>query len=74
MARILLLLIIGFIIYLLFRGFVRANTRKDDGPHAAATDRGEDMVTCTRCGVNMPRSEAKEQEGRMVCANNPQCR
>lgn len=73
MARILLLLIIGFIIYLLFRGFIRANTKKDEPP-AATTERGEDMVTCAKCGVNMPRSEAKEQEGRMVCANNPHCR
>jgi len=73
MARILLLLIIGFIIYPLFRGFVRANTRKDEAS-AATTERGEDMVTCARCGVNMPRSEARAQEGRMVCANNPHCR
>ena len=73
MARILLLLIIGFILYLLFRGFVRVNTKKDGEP-PATSDRGEDMVTCAKCGVNMPRSEAKEQEGRMVCANNPQCR
>jgi len=73
MARILLLLIIGFIIYLLFRGFIRANTKNYDND-AATTERGEDMVTCTKCGVNMPRSEAREQEGRMVCANNPHCR
>ena len=73
MARILLLLIIGFILYLLFRGFVRVNTKKDEQP-PATTDRGEDMVTCARCGVNMPRSEAKQEAGRMVCANNAQCR
>jgi len=73
MARILLLLIIGFILYLLFRGFVRVNTKKDEAA-PATTDRGEDMVTCAKCGVNMPRSEAREQEGRMVCASNPQCR
>jgi len=73
MARILLLLIIGFILYLLFRGFVRVNTKKD-GPPAAMTTQGEDMVTCAKCGVNMPRSEARDDGGRLVCANNPQCR
>ena len=43
MARILLLLIIGFILYLLFRGFLRANVKRDDAPPPATTDRGEDM-------------------------------
>ena len=73
MARILLLLIIGFILYLMFRGFFRAQVKRDAAP-PATTDRGEDMVTCAKCGVNLPRSEARELEGRMVCANNPQCR
>jgi uncharacterized protein len=74
MARILLLLVIVFILYLMFRGFFRAQVRKEDAPPLATTDRGEDMVTCARCGVNLPRSEAKEAEGRMVCASNPHCR
>jgi uncharacterized protein len=71
--RILLLLIIGFIIYLVFRGFFRAQV-KDRTPPPATTVKGEDMVTCARCGVNMPRSEARTFEGRLVCSNNPQCR
>jgi len=74
MARILLLLIIAFIVYLLFRGFFRAQVRRDAPPPPATTTVGEDMVTCSRCGVNLPRSEAKTVEGRVVCANNPQCR
>jgi formylmethanofuran dehydrogenase subunit E len=32
------------------------------------------MVTCTRCGVNLPRSEARTEDGKLVCASNPQCR
>jgi uncharacterized protein len=74
MARILLLLIIGFILYLMFRGFFRAQVKRDEAPPPAATDRGEDMVTCARCGVNLPRSDARDEGGRLVCANNPQCR
>ena len=72
MARILLLLIIGFLIYLLFRGFFRSQVGKKPQPPATSTQ-GEDMVTCARCGVNLPRSEARELEGRLVCLNNPQC-
>ena len=73
MARILLLLIIAFVIYLLFRGFFRAQVKRD-APPPATTTVGEDMVTCTRCGVNLPRSEARTEDGKLVCASNPQCR
>jgi uncharacterized protein len=73
MARILLLLIIVFLVYLVFRGFFRAQV-KDKTPPPPATVQGEDMVKCARCGVNLPRSEAHEVEGRLVCVNNPQCR
>ena len=72
MARILLLLIIGLILYFLFRGFFRAQVKRDEPP-PATTEIGEDMVRCARCGVNMPRSEAKDEQGRLVCANNSQC-
>ena len=75
MARVLLFLIIVFLLYLLFRGFFRAQVRKKPpGPPAATSAKGEDMITCARCGVNLPRSEAHEVEGRLVCLNNPQCR
>jgi uncharacterized protein len=73
MARILLLLIIVFLIYLVFRGFFRAQV-KDKAPPPSTSVKGEDMVKCARCGVNLPRSEAHEVEGRLVCQNNPQCR
>lgn len=72
MARILLLLIIAFVIYLIFRGFFRAQTKKAQPP-AARSAKGEDMVTCARCGVNLPRSEARDEAGRLVCHNNPHC-
>lgn len=72
MARILLLLIIAFLIYLLFRGFFRAQVKGE--PRApATTSKGEDMVACARCGVNLPRSEAREEGGRLFCQNNPHC-
>lgn len=72
MARILLLLFIAFLVYLLIRGFNRAQAARK-APPPAASARGEDMVACARCGVNLPRSEAREVEGRLVCQNNPHC-
>lgn len=72
MARLLLLLFIAFLIYLLYRGVTRARVGKK-APPAATSAKGEDMVACARCGVNLPRSEAREEEGRLVCQNNPHC-
>ena len=74
MGRIVLLLIIAFVIYLLFRGFFRANVKKDAEPPLAKSGEGEDMVACSRCGVNLPRSEARELAGKLVCNENPRCR
>lgn len=73
MARIILLLIIVFALYLLFRGFFRSQVKDEPGPPQATSAKGEDMVACARCGVNLPRSEAREEGGRLVCQNNPHC-
>lgn len=75
MARILLLIFIAFLIYLVIRGLLRAGAKKrgDEERPTADTPAGEDMVACARCGVNVPRSETRELEGRRVCASNPNC-
>jgi uncharacterized protein len=73
LSRILLLLVLAFIIYVAFKAHA-ARARVDRGaPRPARSDHGEDMVSCARCGVNMPRSEARDEGGRLVCHNNPQC-
>lgn len=75
MARILLLIVIAFIVFLLLKGFYRRITKDDDSAlPPSTTHKGEDMVACARCGVNLPRSDAHEQGGRLVCHNNPHCR
>jgi uncharacterized protein len=72
MGRVLILILIGIALWWLFRGFFRSQVRGEKPP--AESPRGEDMVRCTRCGVNLPRSEAREEDGKLVCASNPQCR
>jgi uncharacterized protein len=76
LGRIVLLLIIAFAIYLLFRGFLRAQAKRDEKgePTLSKSQGGEDMVACTRCGVNLPRSETRELAGNLVCNENPRCR
>jgi uncharacterized protein len=73
LARVLLLLIIAFLVYMVLRQLFRAQTKKPP-EEPAATPVGEDMVACARCGVNVPRSETREAGGRLVCAANPHCK
>ena len=72
MGRIVLLLIIAFLIWLVFRGFFRAQVKRKTEVEAR-TVKGEDMVACARCGVNLPRSEAKPEGNAFVCRDNPRC-
>jgi uncharacterized protein len=71
LARIILLLAIAFAVYLLVRGFTRP---KAGDPGAQGPREAEDMVACARCGVNMPRSEAKEEGGRFTCRDPSTCK
>ena len=73
MGRVLILILIGIALWWLFRGFFRAQVREQKPPPAQSSI-GEDMVRCTRCGVNLPRSESRDEAGKLVCATNPQCR
>ncbi len=70
MGRILFLLIIAFLIYLLFKGFLRAQTRRGEEDRK---EKVEDMVACARCGVNLPKSEAKSEGAQFYCRDNPRC-
>lgn len=73
MIRILVLLLLAFLVFLVLRALFRAHSKKP--PEDAPTDaQGEDMVACARCGVNVPRSETREVDGRRVCAQNPNCK
>jgi len=72
MGRIVILIVIAFLVWLVFRGFFRVNTRGREQP-PAHTGKGEDMVACARCGVNLPRSEARAEGNAFVCRDNPRC-
>ena len=73
MGRVLILILIGIALWWLFRGLFRSQVREAEKPPSQSA-LGEDMVRCARCGVNMPRSEARDEAGKLVCAANPQCR
>jgi uncharacterized protein len=61
-SKLLLLVIAVVVIYFLVKGVVRRQSRPSASP------RGESMVACAHCGVNVPRSEALEGGGRFFCS------
>ena len=72
MGRLLFFLLLALIVYALIRGAIRS--RRREPPRQPRDSGAEDMVACARCGVNLPRSEARMEGDRLVCAANPNCR
>lgn len=63
MARLIFLVVAIALVYWLLRRFRQA---RDDVRDPAKT---EDMVSCARCGLNLPRSEAlQDASGRHYCS------
>ena len=71
MGKLIFFLLLGLVVWWLYRGLTRSKLKHDQDP---APTRVEDMVACARCGVNLPRSDAREEAGKFFCLDNPQCR
>ena len=65
MGRIIAWLVLIFLVLLALRMIARRNSRRSS---AAAQAAAQPMVRCARCGVYLPRTEAKEIDGAYVCA------
>lgn len=63
MGKIILFLVLAFVAYMVIKGAVRRSR-----PPPAGDKPTEHMVACRRCGVNLPRSEALEEDGRFYCS------
>lgn len=46
-----------------------ARARRDAARKSAGAKPAEPMVRCARCGIYLPRAEAKEERGGYVCAS-----
>jgi uncharacterized protein len=71
LGKLLFFLLLGLLGWWLVRGLTKSKLKHDEDP--AKPGRVEDMVACARCGVNLPRSDAREEGGRFFCVDNPQC-
>ncbi|MBL8516816.1 MAG: hypothetical protein JNM76_07575 [Betaproteobacteria bacterium] len=71
MARLLLIAVVGVLVWLLYKGLTKSLRAEDQSPPPPAAP--EDMVACSRCGVNLPKSEARLVNGVYECANSADC-
>ena len=73
MGKILFGLLIAALVWVLF--FTKRKiTLKPDKKERSTKDATEQIVTCTRCGVNIPQSEAKlADDGTYACSNAADC-
>jgi uncharacterized protein len=69
MAKLLLLIVLGFVIYSILKSYARSQSLK---PPPRETKTAEDMVKCAHCGVNLPRSEAFMSKGEFYCSREHQ--
>ena len=67
MARILLLIVLVWILYLIVKRFIANANPK---PTQCGTE--EKFVQCSHCGCHVPMSESLIKNGKIYC-NNPEC-
>ena len=72
LAKFLLLIALAILAYLLFKGLLRRDARRQ-GSVRPSEPRGEaapeDMVRCALCGVHLPRSESFTSRGKFFCSD-----
>jgi len=64
MGKIILFLVLAFVAYMVVKGALRRRR-----PPTAGDRPPERMVACGHCGVNLPTSEALEEDGRFYCSD-----
>jgi len=65
MGKLLVLILLVVLAVWLIRRALRAANRGDT-PQAKSPEVG-DLVRCARCGVHLPRSEARQADGLLFC-------
>lgn len=66
MAKLLLLALIGFLVYRILKSYQKNVSQREKPPQ---TKGNEDMVRCSQCGVNFPKSEGIVSRGEFFCSD-----
>ncbi|HZR02913.1 MAG TPA: PP0621 family protein [Burkholderiales bacterium] len=69
MAKFLLLLALGIVVYLIVSRIKRDGERPEIARRAPPPATPEDMVRCSVCGVHLPRSESFTSRGQFFCSD-----
>jgi uncharacterized protein len=67
MKYLVLILVVVGVLWLVKLGTTTARGSRRSAPSAARPPAIEDMVSCSRCGVHLPRSEALPGRGGLFC-------
>jgi uncharacterized protein len=70
MAKILGWLVLIFVVLFAIRMINVRKSRSRNRAKTAGTPEAQPMVRCARCGVFLPRKEARELAGGYACADN----
>lgn len=74
MARVLLLILLGWLLYVVVKRIITSSQFK--GPvsesDAAKPKTEERIVQCSQCGLHVPESDSHIQNNQVVC-NSPEC-
>jgi uncharacterized protein len=68
MGRVLVLIVLVVLAVWLIRRALRAPATKVDLQSKTQADGGE-LVRCARCGVHLPRAEARQAAGALYCSD-----
>ena len=68
MAKVIAWIILIFVVLLALRMINMHNARKRARAEAAARKLAEPMVRCLKCGIFLPRSDARAVDGGFACA------
>ena len=69
MAKLIAWLIVIFVVLLALRMINMHNARKRARAQAAAKQIAEPLVRCLRCGIFLPRADARAVDGGFACAS-----
>jgi uncharacterized protein len=69
MGRILFFLLLAVGLYVAIRLWGGGRTRGDGSAASRPAVKGEEMVRCDRCGLNVPESEAIRDTGKWYCSD-----
>lgn len=69
MGRVLVLVLLVVLVVWLIRRALRPAAREPSAPQDPKRIAAGELVSCARCGLNLPREEARESGGSLFCSD-----